>query len=467
MIKKELPLLVMIGRTNVGKSTLFNRLLEENKAIVSPLENTTRDFNYQIINWRGQDFQVVDTAGVIDTKNLKRKINQESLGLDRLENQIQKQVYDLIKRADLLFFLVDNKAGVLVEDKNIAKFLKKRNYHKKTIVVANKVDNFNQRLEASCFNQLSLGEPFLVSAHTGSGTGDLLDLAVNFFKHHKIKGQKKEIDQEKINLCILGQPNVGKSSLLNSILGYERVIVSEIPHTTREPQNTEILYQEKTINIIDTAGISRKGQKSKGLERPGIIKTQQVLKKSDIVLLVIDLSQDLTKQDSRLVEEIVKLGKGFIIIANKWDIVEDRDTKAWTRKINQQFPFVLWAPILFVSATTGEKVKKVLDLVLEIDQARKMKINETALDRFLLKMIKTHKPSKGKGVKHPRIYSLKQIWTNPPRFEVKIGAEEDLHKSYLRFLENRIREKFIFTGVPVQVKLKKRKRIHGQANDIY
>ena len=462
MIKKDLPLVVMIGRTNVGKSTLFNRLLEENKAIVSPIENTTRDFNYQIINWRGQDFQLVDTAGVIDTRDLKRKINQDSLGLDRLESQIQKQVYDLIKRADLLFFLVDNKAGILAEDKNIAKFLKRRDYQNKTILVVNKVDDFNQRLDASHFNQLALGTPFLVSAHTGSGTGDLLDLVIDFFKKNKIKGQKKEDLDEKINLCILGQPNVGKSSLLNSILGYERVIVSDIPHTTREPQNTEISYQGKIINIIDTAGISRKGKKSKGLEKPGIIKTQQILKKSDLVLLVIDLSQSLTKQDSRLVEEIVNLGKGFIIVANKWDIIEDRNTKVWTRKINQQFPFVLWAPILFVSAATGEKVNKILDLVLEIDQARKMKINETALDRFLLKMIKTHKPSKGKGVKHPRIFSLKQVWVNQPKFEIKIGAGEDLHKSYLRFLENRIREKFGFIGVPVQVVLKKSKRIHGQ-----
>ena len=180
MIKKDLPLVVMIGRTNVGKSTLFNRLLEENKAIVSPIENTTRDFNYQIINWRGQDFQLVDTAGVIDTRDLKRKINQDSLGLDRLESQIQKQVYDLIKRADLLFFLVDNKAGILAEDKNIAKFLKRRDYQNKTILVVNKVDDFNQRLDASHFNQLALGTPFLVSAHTGSGTGDLLDLVIDF-----------------------------------------------------------------------------------------------------------------------------------------------------------------------------------------------------------------------------------------------------------------------------------------------
>jgi len=187
----------------------------------------------------------------------------------------------------------------------------------------------------------------------------------------------------------------------------------------------------------------------------------QTLRRADIVLLVIDINDPMTKQDSKLVEEITELGKSFVVIANKWDLIEDRDTKKWTREINMQFPFILWAPILFVSAATGEKTKKIFDLVLSIDEARKMEINETALDRFLNKMIKIHKPSKGKGVRHPRIYSLKQTWVNPPRFEIKIGSQEDLHKSYLRFLENRIREKFGFVGTPVRVSVKKNKKIHG------
>ncbi|HOZ53645.1 MAG TPA: ribosome biogenesis GTPase Der [bacterium] len=462
-MEKKIPLIVIVGRTNVGKSTLFNRLVEQNQAIISSIENTTRDFNTNTLNWRGFDLQLVDTAGVMDTENLKRKIDQDLAGIERVENKAQKQVYELINKADLLLFMVDSKAGILPEDKDIVKFLQKRNYQDKTILVVNKVDSFNQRFEASQFNKLSLGEPMLISATTGSGSGDLLDLVVDFFKKDKGKflKSKKENEQEKINLCIIGKPNVGKSSLLNSLLGYERVIVSDMPHTTREPQNTELVYKNKALNIIDTAGISKRGQKTKGLEKYGIIKSMQTLRRADIVLLVIDINDPMTKQDSKLVEEITELGKSFIIIANKWDLIEDRDTKKWTREINMQFPFILWAPILFVSAATGEKTKKIFDLVLSIDEARKMEINETALDRFLNKMIKIHKPSKGKGVRHPRIYSLKQKWVNPPRFEIRIGSQEDLHKSYLRFLENRIRENFGFVGTPVRVSVKKNKKIHG------
>ncbi|MDD3711404.1 MAG: ribosome biogenesis GTPase Der [Patescibacteria group bacterium] len=464
MLRDNLPLIVIIGRTNVGKSTLFNRLIEVSQAIVSPIENTTRDFNINTMNWRGLNFQLIDTAGVLGVENLKRKINQDSSGIERIEQKVQQQVYELINKADLLFFVVDNKAGLLPEDKEIVKFIKKRDYQKKTILVVNKVDSFKQRFEASEFNKLSLGDPILISATTGSGLGDLLDLVVDFIKKNKKKWKNKTLESsmEKINLCIIGKPNVGKSSLLNSLSGYERAIVSEVPHTTREPQNTEIIYNNKIINIIDTAGISKRGQKTKGLEKYGIIKSRQTLKKADIVLLLIDINEEITKQDSKLVEEIVDLGKSFIVVANKWDLVEDRDTKKWTRHINVHFPFILWAPILFISALTGEKTKKIFDLVLKIDESRKKKINETALSRFLIKMIKIHKPSKGKGVKHPRVYSLRQFWVNPPRFEIKIGSQEDLHKSYLRFLENRIRENFGFFGTPVKVTIKKNKKIHGK-----
>ncbi len=463
MFNDKLPLIVIIGRTNVGKSTLFNRLVEKNQAIVSPIENTTRDFNFNIMNWRGFDFQLVDTAGVIDSYGLKRKLDKDIDGTKKIEQKSQKQVYDLINKADLLLFVVDSKAGVLLEDKNILKFLQKRSYQDKTMLLVNKVDSFNQRFNASEFNKLSLGDPFLISAITSSGTGDLLDMVVDFFKKNKKKfiKAKKEFLGEKIKVCIIGKPNVGKSSLLNSLLGYERAIVSEVPHTTREPQNTELIYKDKEISIIDTAGISKRGQKTKGLEKYGIIKSMQTLRQADIVLLVIDINDAITKQDSKLIEEILDLGKSFIVIANKWDLIEDRDTKKWTRHINIHFPFILWAPILFVSASSGEKTKKIFDLVLQIDKSRRGEINENALDRFLNKMIKIHKPSKGKGVKHPRVYSLKQTWVNPPKFEIKIGSQEDLHKSYLRFLENRIRENFDFFGTPVKVYVKKNKKIHG------
>jgi GTPase len=465
MINEKIPLIAIIGRTNVGKSTLFNRLVEKSQAIVSPIENTTRDFNFNIINWRGVDMQIVDTAGVIDVKKLKKKINKNNKEIDEIETKTQKQAYNFINKADLIFFVVDNKSGLLLEDKEIGKFLKKRDYEEKSFLLVNKVDTPKHRTEASEFNKLSLGDPFLISATTGTGLGDLLDETTSFFKNKKTENQKTEKNnKEKINLCIIGKPNVGKSSLLNSLIGYERVIVSKKPHTTREPQSIELEYKDHIINIIDTAGISKKGEKGKGLEKYGIIKSTQSLKRADIVLLVIDINETITKQDSRLIEKITDLGKSFIIIANKWDLIEDRDTKKWTRHINMNFPFILWAPILFISAKTGEKTKKIFDLVLEIKKSRNMKINETALSRFLTKMIKKHRPSKGRGVKHPRVYSLKQTWINPPEFEIKIGAQEDLHKSYIRFLENRIREHFGFLACPIKISIRKAKKVHGKKN---
>lgn len=469
MINKDIPLVAIIGRTNVGKSTLFNRLVEKNQALVSPIENTTRDFNINQVNWRGFDFQILDTAGVISSSSLKRKMEIDEDGVQRIEQKVQKQVYDLIKKADLLLFVVDNKAGLLAEDKNIVNFLKKRDYQKKTLLVSNKVDNFKQRGDVSEFSKLSISDPLAISALTGSGTGDLLDVVVeNLKKGIKIQAVEKKEEKEeleKINLCIIGKPNVGKSSLLNSLLGYERVIVSEIPHTTREPQNTEIIYQNKTLNIIDTAGISKKGSKSDGLEKYGIIKSLKSLREADIVLLVVDINDEITKQDSKIVEQIVNEGKSFIIIANKWDLIEDRNTKYWTKKINGHFPFIIWSPILFVSALKGEKTNKIFDLVLKIDDARKTKISDTVLSGFLNKMIKKHKPTRGRGVKHPRIFSFKQTWVNPPKFEVRIGSQEDLHDSYLRFLENRLRENFDFFGTPIRVSVKKNKKVHGKADN--
>lgn len=464
MNEDKIPLIVLIGRTNVGKSTIFNRLVEKNQAIVSPIENTTRDFNVNITSWRGFDFRLVDTAGIMDVLSLKKKTKKDLSALEQVEQKTQQQAYDFIKKADLLFFVVDSKAGLLAEDKKIANFLKRRAYQDKTILLVNKVDDYKQSFAASEFNKLSFDKIINISATTGSGLGDLLDLSINFFKQSekKFKKELKPENLEKINLCIIGKPNVGKSSLLNALIGYEKAIVSEMPHTTREPQNTELIYKDKIINIIDTAGISRKGKKSKGLEKHGIVKSMQALNKADIVLLVIDINEPISKQDAKLVEEITDLGKSFIIIANKWDLLEERNTKKWTQEINASFPFIAWAPIIFVSALKKQKTDKIFDLVLRINEARQMEINETALSRFLEKMVKVHRPAKGKGVKHPRVYSLRQTWSKPPRFEIKIGAGEDLHNSYLRFLENRIRENFDFFGTPVKVSVKKKKKIHGR-----
>lgn len=458
--KNKLPLVVICGRTNVGKSTLFNCLTEKNQALVSDIAGTTRDSNQGIVEWRRQAFRLVDTAGIIESKYL---IGRRIKGID-IDSQTQKQARAFIEQANLILFLVDNKAGLLPEDKALAAAIKKNDtYRQKTILAANKVDSFKSASEAAQFNRLGLGEPLLFSAASGLGTGDLLDVVVSRLEKKNIE-TPDEPAEPAITACIVGKPNVGKSSLLNAILGYERVIVSPTPHTTREPQNTEIAYQGRKIILVDTAGISRQGKKSSGLEKPGIMKSLKALDKADIAILVMDISEPLTHQDAKMIQEIVERRKSLFLIANKWDIVSKRDTKAWTQIIYDKLPFAAWAPLQFISAKTGEKVNKILEAVLEIADGRKLRLSDSQAAKFLSFVVKIHKPAKGKGLKPPHIYEFRQIKDNPPAFILRIGPNDDLHFSYVRFLENRLREKYGFRGTPINIKVTKERKSHTTYN---
>jgi GTP-binding protein len=467
-INKNYPLVVIFGRTNVGKSTLFNRLIGEGRALVSGIEGTTRDANVGEVEWRGKKFELIDTGGIIDLKYLTGKVKESG----DIEEKVQGQAREILKRADLILFTVDAISGLLPQDRQMADWLKKNNTDgKKIILTANKADNQKRQREISEFYKLSLGEPAAVSAITGSGTGDLLDIIIKKLRGVKKPRVKKIADKEEIiKVSIIGKPNVGKSSLLNAILGEKRVIVSPIAHTTREPQDTLLSYKEKTIRLIDTAGISRKGApKSKtdkyreiktedDLIKRGIEKSLGCLKRSDIVLFVIDISEPLVRQDLRVLEEIVERRKSLIIIANKWDKIAKRDTKVWTRYINGKIPFTRWAPLQFISAKSGEKINKIMDIVLEINEARKKVVSEKELKEFLGRLVKMHRPSRGKGYLYPRVYKLIQKKTSPPLFELFIGAGEDLHYSYIKFIENRLREKFDFKGTPINIETAKKKK---------
>ncbi len=455
--ENNLPLVVICGRTNVGKSTLFNRITEKSQALVSSIEGTTRDCNLGDVSWNRVDFTLVDTAGLLTPTFLEK---DKAKGND-VDTQAQSQALNYLRQAQIIIFLVDTRAGTLPEDIALAKAINKRDDIKgKVILVANKVDGIKQRHEIAQFNKLALGEPFPLSAQTGSGTGDLLDLVTKKLPKTKVN-EELEITEE-IKLCILGKPNVGKSSLLNAILGYDRVIVNEKSHTTREPQDTKIIYDNKIIRLVDTAGISRHGHKSKGLEKPGIAKSLKALDRSDIAILVLDISQELTHQDSKIVEEILNRKKSLIFVANKWDMVEERDRKKWTMYIKQNMPFVTWVPIIFLSAKNKSKVNQVLDTALPIAQARHTIVSDTQLKKFLLRVVKIHLPAKAKGTKAPHIFYIKQKRSNPPIFVVKIGSKDTLHFSYLRFLENRLREQYDFIGTPIKLVVEKNKKVHGQ-----
>lgn len=474
--EKKIPLIAICGRTNVGKSTLFNCLTGHNQALISDIPGTTRDSNLGQVEWARQAFVLADTAGLIDSRALSgRKITDRDI-----DSQTQKQAREYLDKADMIIFLVDAKSGLLPEDREFAGLLKKNNdYLKKTIIVANKIDNFKSAGEAAQFNKLGLGEPFVISAASGLGTGDLLD-AITVKLDNGAGETETETDEdnedeekeeaapkkntEKITVCLIGKPNVGKSSLLNAILGYERVIVSPTPHTTREPQHTEINYKGKLIKLVDTAGISKQGKKTKGLEKPGILKSLKSLDKADIALLVLDISEPLTHQDAKMVQEIVDRQKSLLFIANKWDLIPKRDTKEWTGIIYDKFPYAAWAPLQFISAKTGEKTDKILDLILSIAAERNLMLSDSQTEKFLKAVVKVHKPAKGKGLKAPHIYEFRQTRSNPPSFSLRIGPNDNLHFSYVRFLENRLRERHGFTGTPINVSVTKHRKTHTNYN---
>jgi|GEM_PF-75504 len=539
--------IVIFGRTNVGKSTLFNRLIEENRALTADEEGTTRDSNFGHVEWGGVEFEIIDTGGIINLRELtvplsgqKKKLAAKKMKLapdkETIDKKVQLQAREHLTRADLILFLVDAKAGMTAEDRQLALFLKEFAGEKKLILAANKTDSQKDAYRLPEFYKLGLGEPLPVSAATGSGTGDLLDEIVkalddpsrprraeadrrhpperpessgragttdgrinsrtktgaNEIKDSSRTGNKisnqsenftpedsKEADSETpapIRVSIIGKPNVGKSSLINSIFGRERVIVSSVPHTTREPQDTEFAFDSREMILVDTAGIARKASQSRrsrtpgrgskikiDLVREGIHRTLKSLNRADIALLVLDISREITREDQRIADEIIGRKKSIIIIANKWDLVLEKDVKKYTEYINDRLPFIKWAPIIFVSALTGRRTGDILNLIAEIRDERAKTIREKDLDKFLKRIVKIHRPVRYRASdKYPYIRKIRQADSDPPEMEVLIGARESIDSSYLRFIENQLRDQFRFIGSPISVRVFKGKWVHGK-----
>ena len=485
--------LVIFGRPNVGKSTFFNCLIEKNQALISAQEGTTRDSNIGEFEWRDNVFSLVDTGGILDLKILKTS-KKKLKNFTSIDEKVQEKVKYFLKKADLIFFLVDSKDGILPMDRELALFLKKNFKNKKILLVANKVDNKNQEGKIADFNQLSLGEPVPISAITGAGTGDLLDIVFDFLHISKKRENRKDIFQDldmiedaksvkentRIKISIIGQPNAGKSSLLNAILGYERVIVSEIAHTTREPQDTNITYNDQEIKLIDTAGINRKWRRVKNLSQKGIEKSLITLKRSDVAVLVIDVVSGVTSQDLKIIEELLEKGVSFFILINKVDILkEKKDIMELAYDFYREFPFITWVPIVFTSVIhkkcfhplifckDKEKIsvlkfsqklsknslieEKVLNLALEIYKQRNLRISDSQFNKFLNKIVKIHSPKAYKGVKRPRIYQITQLNNRRLEFSIRIGKKDNILESYLRFIENQIRKNFGFLGTPIKI----------------
>ncbi|MDD5438017.1 MAG: ribosome biogenesis GTPase Der [Patescibacteria group bacterium] len=436
---RNLPLVAIVGRANVGKSTLWNRLTETGRAIVSSVPHTTRDRNYAPCLWRGKIFNVVDTGGM-DVE--KTEIGQG----------IKKQAELAIKEADLVLFLVDVQAGLLPQDVQFAKQAKKLN--SKILLVANKTDR-NALLGTAAsgeFWKLGLDEPIPISAASGRGLGDLLDIMVEKLT----KLGKPPIDSEKeseLRIVIMGRPNVGKSSLMNAVLGEERAIVSPVAHTTREPLDTSFVWRGHPITLVDTAGMRKRARITERLEEEGVERNRQALSRADVAVLVVDATDDPRKQDKHLAEILQEAHRGLIIAVNKWDLVTDKNTKTaktYEDLVRQSLPFLDWAPFVFISAKQGQRVRDILDIALKIRDERERIIEDNALDKFLKQAIARQRPRAAKGSETPYISSVIQTATNPPRFKMTVrGSKSAVHQAWLKFFERRIREKFGFEGTPI------------------
>lgn len=452
-----MPTIVLVGRVNVGKSTLFNKLIEEQKAIISDIPGTTRTNNEGVMLWRGKQYRIVDTGGLTFEDDVA------------FETDILEQSQRSMKEADVILFITDAKAGVMPQERELAKRLR-RIRKAPVLLIANKVDN--RRIEGSLtepeWYKLGLGEPLPLSGANGRNLGDALDIITQHADDHF--GKISDADQDEpdmINIALIGKPNVGKSSLFNKIIGEEKVIVSDVAHTTREPHDTVIAYQPEEaeeasfLNFIDTAGIRRKARVQGQLERQGIHKSIQAMERSDIILMTIDGNEPISSQDMQLGGLLKKHNKSVIILINKWDLTEDNsDTrrKEVKQMVLAHFPHLKFAEVLFVSGKTGYSVHKLFPLILKVWGGRHTHIANRALEKFLERVTKQHRPSRGKGTRHPKLLGMRQLRTNPPIFELFVKYRTSLHRSYIHFLENRLREEYNFSGTPIVIKLTKIKR---------
>lgn len=433
----------LIGQTNVGKSSLFNRLIGQQKAIVSPIPGTTRDRNFGVCDWQGFDFTLIDTGGL--------DIKQASV----IERDVVRQAKLAAEKADLILLVLDVTIGLLPQDKELV--VKLRKQKKPFLVIINKCDS--PRLRHLAFAEFSgLAKTIWpVSAVNGTGTGDLLDEVVKELSKSPSFKKAAEQDPELLTkVAIMGRPNVGKSTLLNALMGEEFVIVSDIPHTTREPQDTLMTHKDRLILLIDTAGVRKKARVRKGVEEAAVERGLKALHSADVAVLMLEADQPITVQDKHLANEIVEAGASVIIVFNKWDLLssDEKIPKKFQQKVEFELPFIKWAPIVFVSAQKKRNVFDILDLALELKETRQKFVEEKALEKFLKDTIKLQKPAAAKGPKPPRLLGLKQIDTSPPYFELIADYRQLVPRAYLKFIERRLREKFGFKGTPIKIKVR-------------
>ncbi len=431
----------IIGKPNVGKSTFFNYLIGERKAIVGDTPGTTRDRIYGETNWRDRKFTLIDTGGI------------EEKSEDVISTQMRIQAELAIEFADLIIFMTDVKTGVTDIDKDIAQMIRKSK--KKVILVCNKVDDF-QKLQNDVyeFYNLGLGKPYPISSANAKGIGDILDAIYDELPEK----EDDEDDEERIKVTIIGKPNVGKSSLINKILGENRLIVSDVAGTTRDAIDSEFDNKYGKYTFIDTAGLRRHSKVNENIEKYSVLRTNLAIERADVCILMIDAEEGVTEQDTKIAGIAHEAGKGIIIAINKWDIYnkESGSLEKYTKEVYNKLPYLEYAPIIFISAKTGQRVAKIYELINQVSNNNALRISTSNLNALLEEAVSIVQPPTDKG-KRLKIYYMTQVSTKPPTFAIFANSKKLFHFSYQRYIVNILRKEYGFIGSPIKILIRERK----------
>ena len=441
MSRKRKPIVAVVGRPNVGKSTLFNVLAGERIAIVKDTPGITRDRIYADVEWLNHKFTLIDTGGI------------EPDSKDIILSQMREQAEIAIASADVIIFLVDVKQGLVDADLHVANML--RRSQKPIVLAVNKVDN-PAKTEADVyeFYNLGIGEPYSISAANRLGLGEMLDAVIEQFP----EGLDDEEEDDRPRVAIVGKPNVGKSSIINKLIGENRVIVSDIAGTTRDAIDTYVTYNKKQYVLIDTAGLRRKSKIKEELEHYMIVRTVSAVERADVVVLVIDAVEGVTEQDAKIAGVAHERGKGMIIAVNKWDAVEkdDKTMNAFVKKVRDTLSFMPYAEILFVSAKTGQRLPKLFETIDMVMENTSLRVQTGVLNEIMAEAVAMQQPPTDKG-KRLRLFYITQVSVKPPTFVIFVNYKELMHFSYTRYIENRIRDAFGFKGTPLHFIIRERK----------
>jgi GTPase len=437
----DLPVVAVVGRPNVGKSTFFNRVLGQRLAIVEDRPGVTRDRNFARAEWAGREFYIVDTGGLIEDAD------------EPMDQLIRVQVLTAIEEADLVVHMVDGRAGPHPLDYSVAERLRRTD--KPTVLIVNKIDNLGDPRAVGHheFWDLGLGEPLAVSSLSGKGSGDILDAVVA-----RLPEVRADEVEEALRVAVVGRPNVGKSSLVNRLLGEDRLVVSEEAGTTRDSIDTLTRYHGRNVVFVDTAGLRRQARIDENVEFYSTIRTERAIERSDVCLLLIDATEPIHNQDLKIAHKAWDAGCGMIIVANKWDLVEKETMTAprFEKALAEKAPFLKWVPVLFTSATTGQRVHRLLDLIMEVDQERKRRIPTHEVNDVLRALTSRARPPHVQGRPVKFLYGT-QVAVAPPTFVLWVNMPEAVPTSYERYLQNGFRDRWGFRGAPLRISMRRRR----------